>query len=910
MTNKKSKPKHKQGKDRTPIYKKQEAKAARKAAKIAQRSPREQLIRKRLRQIGRVFLWSTGIFVLLTGILVALAAYYEDDIAAAVLEEVNKNLVAPIEVSHIDITLFRSFPNASVDFRGVKVPDANGETLLRAEKMAFRFNAMSLLGTDYKIKSIVIDDGYLNIQRERNGNFNYDIAKANAQSDTSGSTSGNVHFEIDLKKATLQNMVLRYNDKMLQQSADLDLEYLDLSGNFSAQQTTLTTSSELTCRYIKIKDDKYLPNTTIAWNFDIDADLENQTYTLNDAQLNLQANTFRANGRVQQTENHTNINLGLKGENCTILSVIAMLPERQKSLIRDFNSRGRFYFNIDVNGRLGKNQTPAINAEFGLKDGQITSPRLGESLQKVNFAATFNSNQNQDSAVFNMAGFVAELDNRQIDIDLRVEDIDNPLIDFRLNGDVNLGLVYRLSNNPYVRDGRGLIKFQDLIFTGRLQDMTTPSRLNRVDASGIITTKDFEIEYKKEPFKIQDGYLTFDNELLTVRRLQLFGANSDFLLNLNLQNVLPVVLADSTNRGKVKVIFDGELSANNIDFDKLLEIGLAVDEKAPPTPTTEKAPNSNDTTARGTTSEPEVDYTSIVKGRFRAKVDRFNFRKVKGNNFAGTVEYDNKEVIFKNVGVEVMDGKVSITSNLRLYGKPRLEAYVEFIDIDSKRFFIESENFGQDILTDKNIDGRLDSKILVNAYWDKNFNFQQDQLYVLMDLTVRDGALKDFKMMEDFSQFVKIEDLKEIRFTDMRNQFRIQNSILTIPTIFIQSNALNLTLAGQYGFNNDVNFKFKINAGQVVASKFRKFNPNRTPKKAKRNGWFNIYVGMEGNLYGDLQFDYTDKKDAKKVLEDQLKLEFQDIQSLISDRLKSTQIIEPDDWNDDENNDDGSLYEF
>ncbi len=226
--------------------------------------------------------------------------------------------------------------------------------------------------------------------------------------------------------------------------------------------------------------------------------------------------------------------------------------------------------------------------------------------------------------------------------------------------------------------------------------------------------------------------------------------------------------------------------------------------------------------------------------------------------------------------------------------------------------FLKNENFGQKELTDKNVKGRLDSKILINAFWDEDFNFLDEKLYVLMDLTIREGELIDFKMMEDFSKFVKIEDLKQIRFTDMRNQLSIKNSVLTIPSMFLQSNALNLTLAGKYGFNNDVDFKFKINAGQIISSKFKRFNPLRNPKKAKKNGWFNIYVGMEGNLYGKLNFDYTDKKDAKAVLDDKLKVEFQDIQNIIKTKFKTDDVTEPLDWddNDDDGGDDGEWGEF
>ncbi len=892
-------PKSKQGRDRIPNYKK----------KGKDRNPKREAFWKKMNRIRKIMFWTLGIILAILALLVALTAIYEDSIGKKILQEVNKSLKSPIEVKEMNLNLIKGFPNASINFKEIRVPDEYSATLLRAQELSFKFNVLSIFGKTFKVKSLVINDGLLKIKKDQRGNANYDIFKPTKKTTDSDSET---NISIDLKKTVFQNIVLKYDDLLQKQSADINLEYLSLSGNFSNQKTVLKTSAEVLSNYIIINGDSFLPNAIVAWDFDVDADFENGIYKLKDAQLDLAANTFKATGLVEKEGDFNNIDIALRGDDCTITSVIALLPDRYKNGIRDFNSKGNFYFNVDVNGQYGKSKFPGVTAEFGLKKGQITSPRLGESLKDVSFAASFVSKQDQDSAVFNMPGFVATLDKKILNIDLKVEDVNNPLIDFRFNGDVNLGLVYKLYNSPYIKDGSGLIEVQDLVFNGRYKDMITPSRLPNVDASGTISTKNFMIKYKDEPFKMQDGYMSFTNELLTVRSLKLFGADSDFLLNMNLYNVLPVVLADSMNNINAKLTFNGELESNNINFDKLLELGLTESETLPENPKMPDPKNPKDEEVQG---NGEMDYTSAVQGRFKATVKQFRFRKVKGKNFEGTVEYADKEVIFKNVGVDVMDGKIRITSNLRLVGAPRLEAFIECDDIDGERFFVETENFGQKVLTDKNIKGRLDTKIIINAFWDKKQTFLYDKLYALMDLTFREGELRDFEMLKSFSQFIKIEDLEDIKFTDMRNQLRIQNNVLTIPTMFLQSNALNLTLAGQYNFNNDVDFKFKVNAGQIIANKFKRFNPRRSPKKARRNGWFNIYVGMNGNLYktgkDGLQFDYTDKKDALAVLEGKLKVEFEDIQNTIQTKFNTSTVLEPSDWNDGDGNggDDGD-FEF
>jgi hypothetical protein len=58
--------------------------------------------------------------------------------------------------------------------------------------------------------------------------------------------------------------------------------------------------------------------------------------------------------------------------------------------------------------------------------------------------------------------------------------------------------------------------------------------------------------------------------------------------------------------------------------------------------------------------------------------------------------------------------------------------------------------------------------------------------------------------------------------------------------MFIQNNAVNLTIAGWQGYDLDFDYVIKVNAGQTVANKFKRFNPKRKAIKAKKEGWFNI----------------------------------------------------------------------
>jgi hypothetical protein len=72
-----------------------------------------------------------------------------------------------------------------------------------------------------------------------------------------------------------------------------------------------------------------------------------------------------------------------------------------------------------------------------------------------------------------------------------------------------------------------------------------------------------------------------------------------------------------------------------------------------------------------------------------------------------------------------------------------------------------------------------------------------------------------------------MRDLEQISFKELQNQFKIEQGRFYMPAMFIQSNALNLMIGGEYSFNHDMDFKIKVNAGQIFANKFKKYNPDK-----------------------------------------------------------------------------------
>ena len=127
---------------------------------------------------------------------------------------------------------------------------------------------------------------------------------------------------------------------------------------------------------------------------------------------------------------------------------------------------------------------------------------------------------------------------------------------------------------------------------------------------------------------------------------------------------------------------------------------------------------------------------------------------------------------------------------------------------------------------------------------------------------------------------VRIEELKDIRFSDLENTIKIANSRIDIPEFEIKTSALNLIFFGFHHFDNTIDYHFKINLHKLLAQKFRRNRSDEQYIESDPYEGVNLHLTMKGNLGNpEIKFDkaltrnkiQTDFKNEKSVLKDLLK---------------------------------------
>ncbi len=512
------------------------------------------------------------------------------------------------------------------------------------------------------------------------------------------------------------------------------------------------------------------------------------------------------------------------------------------------------------------------------------------ALKDVSFTARFDNGKSQSSqtSTLEIKNFKAYFKRELFEVDFSMYNLDDPRITFNLDGTVPIKMVYGLMEDPRITNGDGEIEIENLRLKGRYKDMLSAKRISRVELGGNIIFDDASLTINDEVLILDKGKVSLKDNALNIEDLKLEGAGSEIYLNGFVQNFVPVLFADSLNSNHAELEFDMELIAPNMDLDRLASLSLASEEEA------EEAGVEVDSLA-GARIKSREKTTSFLKGTFDARIDEFNYNKIEGSEFVGKLFFDKNELKIDG-SANAMEGSINIDGKLFFEDEPWLKTKVECKAIDLNEFFRQSDNFSQEVFTADNINGTMDAKMLIKVYWDAEGNFLMDKMHVLVGMGLKDGEIKNFAMMEEFSSLVNIRDLRNIKFTNMENFLEVRNSRLIIPVMFIQSNAMNLTVSGDHSFDNEIKYNIKVNAGQVLVNRLKKHDPDLKPQPAKRNGFFNLYYTILGTL------DQINYKTAKNRVKEDFRLSElhkRDIQQELEKEFGLIDLVEaPLEWRD------------
>ena len=758
----------------------------------------------------RLIAWLTGIFILGISTFTLVLYLNQDKVIKRVFTEANEILTAPVDYSSVNISL-QKFPLASIRLEDVFCrgnTQNSKDTLVFAEDLFLEFHLWKLVLGDWSVEGITLSKGALYLNFPEEGDPNYKIWKDRESSES------NTLFALNQVALSDVNFKLGIEKQHLEIKAFLNTG--SLGGILDGSDMDLKTKADFNLNELRVQNDTLLAPEHVHAELIVSGSseklrLDEGTVILSDLKLLF-------SGQYEPE----NFALNVRGQDLP-LSKLVEFYNRQAWPKNPNLNKVKGIANLDFSGSFpGSYEDSRYQVNFDVSQGQIT----GDAVKLKDVALSGSYGYQDATSELSISSFKGYGRTGELKGSLSIADFNAPLVNLKLQSDLDLAEWMLILPLDTLTDPSGRMAV-DLDMNNQFKsfDDISADQLRKTNARGKIDLTKVGFAFRKSDKTIENlnASLSFGEDQLDIDNFYFQTGQSDVYLSGHFSNVLSYLFFENE-----KLKLTTQVRSQELHVEDFLLSG--------------KSKNAEYSLEFARSLEMDID---IV-------VDQLYFDSFYAEQLKGNLLVSNDLISARNLAFKADQGEFSgdLSINMKRREEYRLMANLSATNADLHELFRSFKNFGQDELVAENIYGRSDMKIQMKSALKPNLYLPPESVYLLADLNIHDGILKNYQPMSALSDYADIEELKVVKFSQLRNQISIENSVIYIPEMRIESNVLDLYLSGKHQFNNSIDYAMQLKLADVLfkkrkrESKHSEFDEHLAEMERTDNP--NVYVRMTG----------------------------------------------------------------
>lgn len=827
------------------------------------------------RLLAKILLWIIiGIVVLFTA-LVAIVYFFEDNLKKYALNRLNEQLVAPVQFSEVHFSAFRRFPHVSLEFKNVvcvePVKDKDAPVFLEAGSVFLEFSIWDIIRNKYVARKITIRNGNAHLVIYEDGSTNFKIWK-----DGKAAAKNAKAIDFNIKSLQIDNFLLDISSVADSFRIISDIQSLKLKGNFSEKAFRLQASGNVYMSLLAIQGTRYIEDKMVSLSTQLNVDLQAREYTIRKAVLGIEKMQIEAQGLIRAGK-APYIDITYKGKNVDIASFLSLIPGT-RGFSKDYSSAGKFYAEGLVKGDMGKGQMPLIKADFGIDGGSVTYKPRKTTMRDVHVIGSFTSGKSpsMDDAVLELKDIRGKINQSVITGWVKIAGFRLPEVWFTTQSDIRLEDVTAFVPQDFVKDAQGSAAI-NLSYHSKWGEGKSNRRYiegSEISGSATLSGTQFRLRDIRPMFRDVSGTLQFDGKNAKISQLKGTAGSSDFLVNGTCSGLMEYILLDNSILG-----ITADFYASSVDLEEWMGISTNASIVA--------------------TSPPAFKLPSRIRVNLNTEIGRLKFRRFSAINITGIVGMHAQVLVADKISMTSCGGAIQLDgsldcSNPDLY-TVKCNALLGKIDV--QQAFYQFENFRQKTLTDQHVRGKVDAQVQFSANLTPSLTIAEHSIVTSADIVVHKGELVGFQPLEKLSSFVKIDELRHVKFETLTNHIIIRDKKVIIPEMEVRSSALDLVISGEHHFNNRIEYHINLLLRDILAHKFKRNNSNRQAEFGdiiqEENKGTRLFILMKGTADNPV-ITYDAGKVKQKIRED-FRKEGQEIRQMLKEDLglfkKDTTLI-------------------
>ena len=722
-----------------------------------------------------------GVFLLLLLLAIGWVYAHKEDIMNMLKNGLNEQLQAPVDIAGLDIDLWAAFPKVSLKMSNVVSAGygvQSGDTLLQLQHVYLAANLWKLFQGEYRVEKLIIEGGSLHI-KEDGDLSNYLIWKSEA-----GST-GEVQFEIS--EVVLSKISFRYSD------SDISTRTFIQKGKFDLQLSDSQNgvSYDLSLEGLAYQSDPYNTRFQEAWSGTGKVLWSGEDYQIELSKTKLPWMDLAGEIRMNPVDK---LMLSLSGKIIHPENALKKLAPEYGHWLKEYGLSGQ----IDFQLKWEENNALPLTLSLAMSGGELQARAAKTSLRKLQFETEIVGNPEKYSSYQLRVGKGHfEISGQSATFSGTVRNPEMPFLQFTADLSASLPELQAFVAWPMVHfeDGRGKLKID---FTHQFKNWppNQAGDFNGADIKGslLLSKADFTLEGLEGAFSNTEARFVFDQQSLVAEHLKGMVGNSDFEGNGYIDQFFAYLFADQ----QLKLVA-------NIRFGKLDMLPFFV----------------------GTSNDSDFEMPDYIEADLRLKVEKLSFANFNATEVETRIQ---QKAGMLTAEISSMKSCGGTGTGAVLFKQAEngfyLKVNASVKNIDMPQMLVAFDHFGQSTFTADNMKGRADAQIVFEDLLDARLNPILDKINCTAQLKISNGQLIDFEPLNSLSAFIRLDELKDVKFSDMENVIHIKDGQMTIPEMYIKSSALNFTTRGVHDFDNNIEYFVKLQMNEVLFRKQVKKQPD------------------------------------------------------------------------------------
>ena len=788
-----------------------------------------------------------GILFLLYIIVFIYVSVNKKSIIKEVTDEIGKKINGNISIGDVELSFFRSFPKVSVLLHKVLVTDTmfaqHHHPFFKADEVFAQLSIMKLIEKESAVNGIKVERASFYLFTDSGGYTNAYLLKP--KSNSSGTDNKTTQQKIQLKTVELKDVRITIDDRMKEKLYDGVVNILRAKLDDQENSILFSTKADIQVNSLafKLSNGSFIKEKKFEGDFDFRLDKKLQQLQFDSIDIKLAAQPFNITGRFDLVKPDPQFSLRVHTRQILYNFGKSLLPAKIDTALSIVSLDKKLDADADIKGPLNGGD-PLIVVNWIVNHSQLTTPFL--NFDDASFIGYYidevvaGQPRRDPNSKINISNFSATWNGFPVSSNnIEILNLYKPLLTCDLTSNFRLTKLNELigSNFIQLQAGDGSI---DITYKGPIEkNNNTNSFVN-----GIVSFKNGNVLYTPRNVQLKNvnGRLEFKNSDVMIENLQCDILNNKIIMDGHAKNLLTLI-----NTQPNKAIIDWNIyspSLNLASFIYLLKPGTKISH------------NSSNTSGNKLNKLSANIDDVLDKGLLHVilKTPKLIYRKFEAGNVIANVTLLENSYEINNVTMDHAGGHINLNGSLITYKDNYHQAKVNALldNVDVNKIFTAFNNFGQNGIEAKNLEGKLTAKINAVVALDDEGKAYPNSIESIVDFSLKNGALNNFEPVKKIKSFIfKNRDLDNIRFGELKDSLEIKNQEIKINRMEIQSNVLSMYVEGIYSMKGNTDMSMQIPFSNL---KKRRLDYMPVNKGLDKKAGPSLYLRGRPGADGSIQF--------------------------------------------------------